>query len=906
MATRISKANGNWNASSTWNNVATGTNAQQTNHGAATVNVSNGGTVTTPNFTGNNGSTTDGVLLALTRNSSTSGTLTVELLKAGVSQVSVTVNCADLPAFKSLVFFKFTSNHTFDASTTYAIRVTASASANNGALFGRSSTANDLFKLLRLTTSTQPVATDVLVVVGELTGAGTSNSWTVTFNETVATEATAATDYGLGQTGASSTTNSIQGVDVGAKGTLTWASAASTIYKLRVSGNVIVWSDGKFQRGTTGTPYTSTATAILELDCPAIVDYGFFVTDGGILEDHGAAKTYVTTMTESRGGLLSANGTTTVTRLEGQPFTDYSNGDTVNINGSSRTISSITNADTMVVNSSVTTGVVDYVKTNGTMTLKVADTTGWRVGDSLHIASSTRAGGGQNLGTITTVDSSTQVTLSTPMTNGHWLFTHNGRNYAPHVANNTRNVKMRGVSTSLTMYANIAASAVINSMKNNEYEFVGSSTAGRFGFHFAGTAASITQTMEGTVLKSSGASSRMLDITTTLSGTLNIIDVVMTSVNRFGMNIAGITIAGTLNITRPYFANNGSDQLLLMAPTITGSVTITDPILVGAASSALHLAPVPGASTVGGLLVTNPTIYGSSNNGIVYTGGGTVRTKVTAVEIYRCGAAGLLMTGGAKFEIEIDRIFGCANANIQSATNQFSNLYMTGTSGDGKVDPGANYTTVTAWTISMGMSNFFVENVRFGSVTPFTTVFNITAGLFLYGLLSNVEMNGTSEITNQSAWVPGSYIGSQKHDQTAGVHKTWYPEGTVTIDTTIADADPSARLTPLSATEKLSMKIGEVGIDSGTTKTISVKVRRSVVGDGTAHNGNHTQLVALKNVAAGISTDTVIDTATSAEDGAWETLSGTSPAITDNAVVEFVVRTDGTQGWINVDTASVS
>ena len=45
--------------------------------------------------------------------------------------------------------------------------------------------------------------------------------------------------------------------------------------------------------------------------------------------------------------------------------------------------------------------------------------------------------------------------------------------------------------------------------------------------------------------------------------------------------------------------------------------------------------------------------------------------------------------------------------------------------------------------------------------------------------------------------------------------------------------------------------------------------------------------------------DTVLDTATVASDGAFETLTGVTAALTDAAVLTFVVDCDGTAGWVN-------
>jgi hypothetical protein len=63
--------------------------------------------------------------------------------------------------------------------------------------------------------------------------------------------------------------------------------------------------------------------------------------------------------------------------------------------------------------------------------------------------------------------------------------------------------------------------------------------------------------------------------------------------------------------------------------------------------------------------------------------------------------------------------------------------------------------------------------------------------------------------------------------------------------------------------------------------------------------------VVLSNPSAGITYDTVLATASGAA-GSWETLSGTTAAVTEDCVLEYVVDCDGTQGWINYDTPNLS
>lgn len=136
-------------------------------------------------------------------------------------------------------------------------------------------------------------------------------------------------------------------------------------------------------------------------------------------------------------------------------------------------------------------------------------------------------------------------------------------------------------------------------------------------------------------------------------------------------------------------------------------------------------------------------------------------------------------------------------------------------------------------------------------------------------------------------------------DATPGNNRMYIRQGIVSSDTTIFNtASPSIRITPKSATVEANTKTFtfKVPVNSGQTCTPSVYVRESVVGDGTDYNGNPIKLYLKSNVNIGITTDTLIDTATGASVGAWEQLTGTTSAASSDGVMEFYLTCDGTTG----------
>jgi hypothetical protein len=171
--------------------------------------------------------------------------------------------------------------------------------------------------------------------------------------------------------------------------------------------------------------------------------------------------------------------------------------------------------------------------------------------------------------------------------------------------------------------------------------------------------------------------------------------------------------------------------------------------------------------------------------------------------------------------------------------------------------------------------------------------------------LSNTTLAASTEVATQTSLPPAGYISSQKHDGVAGSHKTFKREGTLLTDTTTVYSTntTSLRMSPLIATEKLD-SAGALGgfkfaVANGQTCTPTIYVYE----DG-SYNGARARLIVKRNDALGITSDVVLDTATAASDGAWEALTGTTAAVTDDGTIEVVIDVDGTAGSIYIGDVS--
>jgi hypothetical protein len=142
----------------------------------------------------------------------------------------------------------------------------------------------------------------------------------------------------------------------------------------------------------------------------------------------------------------------------------------------------------------------------------------------------------------------------------------------------------------------------------------------------------------------------------------------------------------------------------------------------------------------------------------------------------------------------------------------------------------------------------------------------------------------------------------------ANTHCSYMRGGTISSDAVIYRTAPrSVRLIPAYASIRhKNWPTKKVAIKSGQTTTVSVYVRESVIGDGTDYNGARARLMIRRTDRLGITTDTVLATATAASEGTWEKLTAVTPTASKDGVFEFYVDCTGTTGWINVQDWEVA
>ncbi|MBK9223373.1 MAG: hypothetical protein IPO16_14820 [Saprospiraceae bacterium] len=833
MATRVSIATGNFTAAATWGLVDAAT-ANTTNSELASTLLTTTYVVGTTFTPGALTITHIGVKLA-TR-SGTTGTMSIALDQGGatVAGTEVVINTADLPLATAgdldggWIFLKLASPVTLLAATLYGVKAKTSSSSQV-TLF--TSSGSNWSRLLVLNTTGAPAAGDDLIIAKEYTGAGTSNSFTVTMNNT------ASTDFGSTPTAANALIH--PGVAIGSGGTLTWGTTASTNYLLKVSNSIVIYSGGTMNMGTTGTPCPRTSTMSLTFDCGTNVDYGLTVRKLGTWNAQGLSRTSGKDIYYCK---LNTDEAVNSTSLGVDTDTGWLDNDVICVGTTTRVISQ---SETGALNGAA-----------GASTLTVDGFAG--------------AGGG-----LAAAHSGTS-----PL--------------AAYIIMTTRNVKIYGASASLCAYINIRDTATVDCDWVEMY-WLGSNTSTKRGVGIAVTTGTCTFHYCSRHSSTSSGSMGFLLSGATGSGVTISNNVIYQVVN-------GISVTATSGVAT--ITNNiimkGSAVHFECAD--SGS-TYTDNVSIGSSSYGFSITENGNPL---GTFERNTALAANNTNMLISGGikGGTILDFIG----YRSNGAGIQAAAASVISNLIIKnaiLFGnttcsvlinnCFNLTIDNLLSSGDTTYAT-TSGIG------NFGTLYISTVKLINCDFSTVS---GIKTAHTNDINVdTAHCQIMVMAINTKLAGTNEVATQSNLTENAFITSQKNDQTTGIHKTWKRYGTLQTETTTVHAGTtSMKCTPNNASFKLetSGAFGgfKVAILSGQTCTPTVYVYE----DG-SYNGARARLIVKRNDALGITADTVLDTATAASDAAWEALTGTTAAVTDNGTLEFVIDLDGTAGNLFVDTFS--
>lgn len=283
--------------------------------------------------------TTDGIAIKQTSvSASPVGTVSVALDQGGstVPGTEVTIDVSDMPTQVTgtttneagWIFFKFSAPVLLAAATAYSVK--AKTSNNTMVNLYRDATTGNWSRLLRTTTTQSPAAGDIMHVIGEHTGSGTGNNFTITMDQTTNV------DYGSGTDGSTA-------LSIGKRGTMVYDITGSTYLKL--SGNLIGYNGGRLDIGSLGAEIPRAYTAVLEFDPVADGGMGLISRNGFTLNIQGQSRTSGKNIVLCKLNTDEAIGQTT---LGVDTDTGWLSGDTIVVGKTNRSASSIT--ETKILN----------------------------------------------------------------------------------------------------------------------------------------------------------------------------------------------------------------------------------------------------------------------------------------------------------------------------------------------------------------------------------------------------------------------------------------------------------------------------------------------------------------------------------------------------------------------------
>lgn len=630
-------------------------------------------------------------------------------------------------------------------------------------------------------------------------------------------------------------TDASTALTVGQGGTLNYDYVAATNYYLKLSGNLIVYNGGTFTVGTVANPIPRDGSAVLEFDP---------VADGGM-------------------GLIARNGSA------------------VTMQGLSRT-----------VGKNVVSGKLILDTVNGESHFHLDTDSGWLNGDVVGIASTTR----------------TYTQCETKILNGNagveicdvtvafGATVHHGISPTQaEVILLTRNVKVRSATSTIMTYFNAKATAMVD-IDWVEFYYLGEANISKYGITIETTTGSFN------IQYSSLHNTEDAAIYPTGSAVNNF---TVSSCVLYGCcSTSGVPVVVPVTTGTSWII----DSDIVMLVSVYGNAcfnfgsllgTVTNNTAIGAYSDGFNLnATVPMVcATFSGNAAHSNSRYGFNLNYLF----NSIFSNLTS---WRNSSSGLSLNSCRGITIDTMTLFGNYQENINFSGS--CNIYLLSFVANGDTTFSTTYGINIGSGSSMGgtTSDIFLESCDFGTPagaganarTAHTNDINIGSGNFGTFQLSSTILASGVEVTGISTAAVGSYVKSQKLDQTAGNHWSWFKYGTISIDSSENyTAPPSQRLTPSNAANKLESGSKFAALANGTNATFSVYVKESV-----AYNGNPARLVLKKNVAAGIAADAVLDTVAGGV-GAWEQLTGTTASVTDNCTLEVVVDCDGTVGYVNVD-----
>lgn len=440
-------------------------------------------------------------------------------------------------------------------------------------------------------------------------------------------------------------------------------------------------------------------------------------------------------------------------------------------------------------------GLAIYNGSSVPLTLSVSADTGWLDGDVVAVASTTRTASDCEPMQLSANAGASSFTTELPP-----VIAHSGTSPTQaEVILLTRNVKIRSTSSSLMSFASVKAGCAFDA-DWAEFYYLGENVTDKRGVEFEMTSTnaanfnmqncSIHDCEDGGAFFSAAQAASLVTSAVFSNNVLwNCATVAGPAVN----------FVSALNATNWEIDNN-----IAMRTQNGGGFTIND--IGGKFTNNTAV----GTTTIGfnwgetiGLFgnFTNNLAHSCTSNGVALSGAGQ-SGFIDGVTIWRCNSTGLNVSG-----IPVDLVlqdlvaFGNLTASMGVSVGAGSmTLKAPILNGD------TSFSTASGINLASTAMNFDlrVEDGDLSTVSGIkiahTQDINVSAST-TYGrvALHNTKLGAATEVSTQTQLTALGFISSQRHDQTAGNHKTWMRGGALTIDTTIFNtASPSLRMTPIA------------------------------------------------------------------------------------------------------------
>jgi hypothetical protein len=614
--------------------------------------------------------------------------------------------------------------------------------------------------------------------------------------------------------------NTYGGVAIGLYGILSYGTNASTNYSLRLRGpgtsmvantSLLMGHFSTLNIGTSANTIPSTSTAVLEFSASSQASH--FQNYGGTFNVYGSPITYVTA---KLSGDVAVGATTTVTDVS----------------------------------------------------------TGWKVNDSIVIATTSAT---------TTQNEQRTITGITTNTIGHsaYTFPHGGNSITlvqADIINLTRNVKI--LSTSSTNRAGnlcvgyTSTNPAVNNLNYGEFINMGTGTLGTGGAISLGNFSNATISGCSFYLSVTNTAVYNGILTTNSStanaGVLNLYDTVFYN-GGFAINQSLPGLPVTFN--NIYSIQNASGFILAgltgTCTNITAAGSSTRGVQIGAANSNVTF----------GLQITNGNFYGNAVGMSVLGINPTSTLNLNNLKFWRnttqlnniIGGSTLIQTNKlTSVVINNSYFFGSSNGHITyNAFGRiiYNNSYFWGGSGATSTWAISNAASVINYSDTIFFNNCLFGVDYLGNSNPFTTAAintvypNGTAMVFKDCVFSGTESANQAGISLGISSINGPFgFVSLNHNRVSGSNKFFNSIGQMTTDSVIFNImNPSLRITPTSSTFKIRTNFFRVPVQSGQTCNISVWVRKSISTDpsGANYNGAQPRLIFQYNPYVGGDVDIV-------------------------------------------------